>query len=218
LRLVEIMGALNVTCELLFRVIFSALWLILFATLAWVGYLTRASTGKQLARHAGWLHIVAVALAVPYFVGVLLYALLPSWIAFLWIPLPDWFRSIMVGAATLGILFAVWGLRVLGENWAPSASGVRNDTVLVTTGPYSIVRNPIYLGLFLFIPSIALVAASWLIVLPGLVLSIMLYTQMGEEEAMLIDRFGDAYVEYMKRTPRFIPKLRHEHPTPNSKS
>ena len=204
------------TVELLFRVIFSILWLLFFANVAWVGYLTRASAGKQVARHLDWLRIVALALAVPYFVGVLLYALLPNWITFFLIPLPDWFRLLMLGVATLGTLLAVWGLRVLGKNWAPSMSGVRNDTVLITTGPYSIVRNPIYLGAFIFIPSLALVAASSLILLPGLVLSAILYTHMGEEEVTLIGRFGDVYVEYMKRTPRFIPKPRHKHPTSSS--
>jgi len=33
------------------------------------------------------------------------------------------------------------------------------------------------------------------------------------EEKMLIDKFGDEYREYMKRTPQFIPKLRYEHRT-----
>ena len=80
-------------------------------------------------------------------------------------------------------------------------SGVRNDTVLVTTGPYSVVRNPIYLGIFISLPSLALMSASWLIIVPGLVLSALLYAQMGEEESLLIGRFGDVYREYMKRTP-----------------
>lgn len=204
--------------ELFFRIIFSALWVMFLANVAWVGYLTRAATGKHVSRRVERWRVVAVALAVPYFVGVLLYTLLPSWISFLQIPLPDWFRSIIACVAAVGTLFGVWGIRVLGKNWAPSLSGVRNDTVLVTTGPYSIVRNPIYLGAFVFILSLALVAANWLILLPGLALSVILYTQMGEEEARLIDRFGDAYLEYMKQTPRFIPKFTHKHRKPESES
>jgi protein-S-isoprenylcysteine O-methyltransferase Ste14 len=164
------------------------------------------------------LRIVAIALAFPYFIGALLYALFPGWITFLSITLPDWFRLIMVGVSTPAILFTMWGLRTLGKNWAPSMSGVRNDTVLVTDGPYGIVRNPIYLGALIFIPSLALVAASWLLLLPGLALSAMLYTYVADEEVTLIDRFGDAYVEYMKRTPRLIPKLKHKHSTHGSES
>ena len=215
-NVLDVLKASNLTSELLFRVIFSVLWLILFANFTWAGYLTRASARKQVARRPDWLRIVAIGLAVPYFVGALLFALLPSWVAFLSISLPDWFLLIMVFVATLGVFLAVWGIHVIGRNWAPSMSGVRNDTVLVTTGPYSIVRNPIYLGAFIFMPSLALVAAGWLVLLPALLLSVILYAQMGEEEAALVGRFGDAYVEYMQRTPRLIPRLRHGHLTTKS--
>ena len=199
---------MNLTGELLFRIAFSALWIIFFPNAAWVRSLAGVSIGKRVARHAGWSQVAALALAVPYFVGALLYALVPDWISLLLIPFPDWFRFFMLCAAVVGMSFAVWGLRVLGKNWAPSMTGVRKDTVLITTGPYSIVRNPIYLGALIFLPSLALVAASWLTVLPALILSITLYTQVGEEEATLVDRFGDAYIKFMKRTPRLIPKLR----------
>jgi protein-S-isoprenylcysteine O-methyltransferase Ste14 len=116
----------------------------------------------------------------------------------------------MVGVAALGISFLTWALWVLGRNWAPSLSGVRKDTVLVTTGPYGIVRHPIYLGAFAFLAALALVAANLFVILPTLALLAMLYSQIGDEEEMLADRFGDEYREYMKRTPRFIPKFRHE--------
>ena len=211
---------MNMTGELLFRIIFCALWLIFFASVPWVGYLTRASAGKQTTRHVDLLQVIAVALAVPYFIGSVLYALVPSWITSLSIPLPDWFRFLMLCAAAIGMSFAVWGLRVLGKNWAPSMTGVRKDTVLVTTGPYRIVRNPIYLGALTLIPSLALAAGNWLTILPGLTLCIILYTQVGKEESMLIDHFGGAYLEYMKRTPRLVPKLRqalHGHQNNDSK-
>jgi len=201
--------------EFFFRVIFSALWVILMAHIAWVGYLTRSSSGHRERQGVGWIRIVAVALSVPYFLGVILYALHPGWMAFLSLPLPNWFRLIMLFVAALGTSMAVWGLRVLGKNWAPSLSGVRSDTLLVTTGPYSIVRNPIYLGLLTLILSLALVASNWLLVLPGFILCSMLYAQVRGEEATLIDHFGDAYLDYMKRTPRLIPKLRRTHAPPS---
>lgn len=208
---------MNVTNELLFRVVFSALWLIFFAGLTWVSYLTKGSAGKQTTQHVRRLRIAALGLAVLYFWGALLYVLLPSWVIFLSLLLPDWFRLVMVGVAALGVLFVLWGFRVLGKNWALSLSGVRNDTVLVTTGPYGVVRNPIYFGAFILLAALALMAANLLILLPTLALLAGLYTQIDEEEAMLIERFGDEYREYMKRTPRFIPKLRHEHSTQQRK-
>ena len=200
--------------DLFFKITFSALWLIFFANAAWTRYLARVSISKRVARHVGSLTILALALAVPYFVGALAYVLAPSLIAPLLIPLSDWFRVIMACVAAFGIGFAAWGLRVLGKNWAPSMTGVREDSELVTTGPYGIVRNPIYLGAFIFLPSLALVGSNWLMLLPAIALCVILFTQVDEEEATVMDRFGDAYREYMKRTPKLIPKLRQT-PEPN---
>jgi len=112
---------MNVTNELLFRVIFSSLWLIFIAHLAWVRYSLREPKSEpsigQTARHERQLHIVALALFAPFwFGGIMLYAILPSWIMFLSFPLPDWFRLIMVGVAALRIPFTLWGYRTLGKN------------------------------------------------------------------------------------------------------
>jgi hypothetical protein len=49
------------------------------------------------------------------------------------------------------------------------------------------------------------------ILLPTLPLLTLLYTSIDDEEAMLAARFGDEYRQYMKRTPRFIPKSIHSH-------
>ena len=199
------------TNELPFRVVFSALWLIFFADVAWVSHSAKGSAQRQTTRHASRLRIEALALAVLYFTGSSFYALLPSWGVFFSIPFPEWFRLIMVGVAALGILCASWGFQGLGKNWAPSVSGVRKDTVFVSTGIYGVVRHPIYFGIFIFLTAMTLVAANLLVLLPTLALLALLYASIDDEEAMLIDRFGDEYREYMKRTPRFIPKFRHEY-------
>jgi protein-S-isoprenylcysteine O-methyltransferase Ste14 len=151
-----------------------------------------------------------------WFGGIILYAILPSWIMFLSIPLPDWFRLIMVGVAALSIPFTLWGYRTLGKNWVhaldPSKFLQRKRETLVTSGPYHYVRNPIYLGAFTFSIAQALMAANLLLLLPALATTTLFYMQIGKEELMLIDRFGDEYRGYMKRTPRFIPRFRREHP------
>ena len=209
---------MSVTNGLLFRVLFSVLWVIFIANITRVRYSLREpksepSTGRT-ARHEGRLHIVALALFGPaWFGGTILYIILPSWIASLSIPSPDWFRLIMVGVAALSIPFILWGYRALGRNWVhaldPSKFLQRERETLVMSGPYHYVRNPIYLGSFVFIIAMALVAANWLLLLPALVLIAIIYTQIPKEELMLIDRFGDEYREYMKRTPQITPKPKH---------
>jgi len=205
-----------VTNDLFFRVSFAALWLVFVVDVVLLSYLAKGSGVKQTTQHANRLQATSLLLAIVYFTGALLYILLPSWVMFLSIPFPDWFRLIMVGVAFLGILFISWGYWGIGKNWAPSVSGVRKDTILVTTGPYSFVRHPIYSGLFVSLAAAGLVTANLLILLPTLALLILLYASIGEEETMLVERFGNEYREYMKRTPRFIPKFRHEQLTLNS--
>jgi protein-S-isoprenylcysteine O-methyltransferase Ste14 len=109
------------------------------------------------------------------------------------------------------------GYRTLGKNWVhaldPSKFLQRDREALVTSGPYRYVRNPIYLGAFTFIIALALVASNWLLLLPALVIITIIYGQIPKEELMLIDRFGDEYREYMKRTARIVPRFRRKHPT-----
>ena len=99
----------------------------------------------------------------------------------------------MFGVAVLSLSFVLWGYWALGKNWAPSVSGVRKDTVLVTSGLYGFVRHPIYLGIFISLSALALMVANLLVLLPTIALLIVLYASIEEEEVILIDRFGDEY-------------------------
>jgi len=207
-----------VTNELPFRVLFSALWIIFVVCIIWARYSLREPKGEPsghpTVRPERWSYFVARASLAPlWWAGMILYTLLPSWIVFLSIPLPDWFRLIMVSVTALSIPLTLWGFLTLGKNWVhvldPSTFQRRKTATLVTSGPYHYVRHPMYLGAFAFLLAQALVAASWLILLPALVTITLFYTQIGKEETMLIDRFGDEYREYMKRTPRIIPRFGH---------
>lgn len=212
-------GDSNTTNELLFRVLFSILLVIFIANITWVRYPLREPKSEpsidQAARHERRLHTVALALfgTIPWFGGIVLYIITPSWIMFLSIPLPDWFRLIMVGVTALSIPLVLWAYRTLGKNWVhaldPSKFLYRERETLVTSGPYRYVRNPIYSGCFVFIVALGLVAANWLLLLPAFVFIAMIYGQIPREELMLIDRFGEEYREYMNRTPRIIPKFRN---------
>ena len=207
---------MHVTDNLLFRLIFSILWCIFILNLLWTRYSARKPKGAPSSDQTVHFdrHRVALALIAPFwFGGIALYLLFPTWIMFLSILLPDSFRLIMVGVAVLSIPLLFWALRTLGKNWvhALDQSGFlrRKEATLVTNGPYRYVRNPIYLWSFVFLTALSLVAANWLLLVPTFLLITLLYAQVGKEERMLIDKFGDEYREYMKRTPRFIPKFMH---------
>jgi len=79
---------------------------------------------------------------------------------------------------------------------------------LNTTGMYSIVRHPLYLGNFLIWSGVGLFPREWWLTLVVLLVFALYYERiMFAEEEFLRDRFGDAFLEWAERTPAFIPKL-----------
>jgi protein-S-isoprenylcysteine O-methyltransferase Ste14 len=80
-----------------------------------------------------------------------------------------------------------------------------------TTGLYRFSRHPMYLGILLMYIGIGIASASWVYLLLALVyLATYRNVFMIPEERMCCEKFGDAYRDYMKRTPRWVgmPKSR----------
>jgi protein-S-isoprenylcysteine O-methyltransferase Ste14 len=122
--------------------------------------------------------------------------------------------SMALPLASLGSLLAVAGAALvlrsraeLGPAWSfvPKAG---QEPGLVTTGPYRLVRHPIYLGLALLAMGEALAFSSWpafLIVLSGIVPTFAWRARA--EETLLSRAFGKRYALYQKQTKIIIPYL-----------
>jgi len=80
-----------------------------------------------------------------------------------------------------------------------------------TKGLYRISRNPVYLGTFLIFIGIGVACASWLFLLLIAVFIVITHILIAPEERWCLEHYGDAYREYMKKTPRWIgiPKSRN---------
>ncbi len=74
----------------------------------------------------------------------------------------------------------------------------------VTKGVYRISRNPVYFSEFLKYISIGIACASWIYLLSGTIFLILTNIVVGYEERFCLKKYGDAYREYMNRTPRWI--------------
>ena len=74
----------------------------------------------------------------------------------------------------------------------------------VTKGVYRISRNPMYLGMFLIFISIGIACASWVFLLLAVTLMILIHISVVSEEHWCLEKYGDAYREYMNRIPRWI--------------
>ena len=145
--------------------------------------------------------------AVPPFFGSIAWMINPQWMSWSSVPIPVWVR--WSGFVLIGIwgLLLVWTFKNLGKNLTDTVV-TRREHSLVTTGPYRYVRHPFYLASFLAVVGGSLVAANWFLLLAGIVPSIFLVVRTWTEEDKLIERFGDAYRNYISKTGRFFPKIR----------
>jgi len=74
----------------------------------------------------------------------------------------------------------------------------------MTKGIYSISRNPGYLGLFLGYTGTGIVCGSWIFILCALVWIVAWHFGVVEEEQIMLGKYGNAFRDYMDRTPRWI--------------
>jgi protein-S-isoprenylcysteine O-methyltransferase Ste14 len=111
-----------------------------------------------------------------------------------------------VSSAGIGIRFFTGGYVPVGTS-GRNVKGQVAD-VLNTTGVYSLVRHPLYLGNFLIWLGISLFLGLWWFSLL-IVLILWLYYEriMFAEEEFLREKFGDTFVEWADKTPAIIPKL-----------
>jgi protein-S-isoprenylcysteine O-methyltransferase Ste14 len=136
----------------------------------------------------------------------LVYLVNPAWMAWSKIGLPEWVRWLGVGIGVLCTLGIYWLFSSIGTGITPT-SATRQEHKLVTSGPYRWVRHPLYtIGSSMFI-ALGLMADNWFIMTLAILAFIAMATRTPKEEANLIERFGDEYRAYMKRTGRYLPKL-----------
>ncbi len=120
--------------------------------------------------------------------------------------------------AVVGALLAVAGATLaiaaklrLGR-WFSANLGVKPGHELVTSGPYAIVRHPMYTGLLAIVVGAALAwrSGGTLALAAALALPFWLHTAV--EEPMFVEHFGDAYRDYQRRVPRLVPGWRPRPP------
>ncbi len=122
-----------------------------------------------------------------------------------------WFRPQVTIAGIvvmlLGVALRWWAIFTLGRYFTIDVA-VRSTQSVVQAGPYRVVRHPAYSGTLLTLLGVGLALANWasLVVLLAGGLIGLLYRVRVEERA-LTDALGQPYVDYMRRTKRFIPFL-----------
>ncbi|BCJ92004.1 sodium:proton antiporter [Terrihabitans soli] len=142
----------------------------------------------QRLRKAALLILAVAAIAVLPFVG------------------SAWSEAVHDGLETFGIGLMI--VAITGRAWCSLYIGGRKLRALVTTGPYSVSRNPLYLFTFIGVFGLGLQTGA---VLPAAVLACLTVavfaTVVPYEELALRGIFGPEYITYCARVPRYWPRF-----------
>jgi protein-S-isoprenylcysteine O-methyltransferase Ste14 len=166
----------------------------------------RRPVGASTGKYWNWLHSpLFYAAASAFFFGICI---------LLWIPLPEipFSNAVALLGALLcfpGLAFVLWGRLALGKMYFVSTgfgaqlfAGHR----LITTGPYRIVRHPMYFGLLIAGIGGLLLYQTWTgVVFVGCGLGVI--RRALREEEVLSKEFGAEWDEYCRRVPMFFPRI-----------
>jgi len=115
------------------------------------------------------------------------------------------------GVDELGFVVGVAGLmlcwraqRAMAASWRVGIDETM-PTELITSGPFRLVRNPTYTGLFGLTLGLWLIWPTWPVLSFAMLFIVMLEVQVRCEEAYLLRLHGNAYAMYVARTRRYIP-------------
>jgi protein-S-isoprenylcysteine O-methyltransferase Ste14 len=111
-----------------------------------------------------------------------------------------------IGAAIMvaGLLFAIWAREHLGRNWSRSVT-IKQDHELIATGPYAVVRHPIYTGILAGFLGTAIALSEVRGFIAFALIFLALWLKLRMEEQWMRLQFGDTYATYVHRTAALVP-------------
>ena len=114
-----------------------------------------------------------------------------------------WRAAVGLVLFAAGLLFAIWARIHIGRNWGTPMTQ-KEDPELVTSGPYLLVRHPIYSGILVAGIGTA-VALSWFWLAAVALAGIYFIYSATVEERYLAEQFPDSYAEYKRSTRMLVP-------------
>lgn len=122
-----------------------------------------------------------------------------------------WHTPLALGVATdcvvvAGAAFSVWGRITLGRNWSAEVT-LKQDHQLIESGPYALVRHPIYAGLLLMALGTAINYGRAIGFGLFVALCASLWWKVRQEEWLMKRHFPDAYAEYKTRVRAIVPHV-----------
>jgi protein-S-isoprenylcysteine O-methyltransferase Ste14 len=162
-------------------------------------------SGQWLFQRRSWLPIVGVALLLTQVGAVAVAGRAPS--------VPLTWPFVCFGISLVGLVMRAYTIGCAAPGTSGRNRGAQVANSLNTTGPYSLVRHPLYLAnAVMWLGPAVYPRQGWPVVV--LALGFWLYYEriMFAEEEFLRGKYGQAFVEWAARTPAFLPSFRQWSP------
>lgn len=144
--------------------------------------------------------------AIGMMIAPMIYLFTP-WLNSFNIGLSDWARWIGIICFGFGMVLFWWVHKTLGKNWSPLLE-IRKDHKLIAEGPYKYVRHPMYTVIWIWVLFQGIVLSNWAVIIIGILTwSILYFVRLPDEEKMMIEKFGQEYKDYMRKTKKIIPRV-----------
>jgi protein-S-isoprenylcysteine O-methyltransferase Ste14 len=123
-------------------------------------------------------------------------------------PWPTGLWPFWLGAAVMiaGLLFAIWAREHLGSNWSRSVT-IKQGHELITSGPYAVVRHPIYTGILAGFLGTAIALSEARGFIAFVLIFLALWLKLRMEEQWMRSQFGETYATYAHQTAALVPYL-----------
>jgi len=137
------------------------------------------------------------------------YTPIPFIIVMIWFAEPS-VLSLVVGFAVvfIGELIRFWGVSIVGAE--TRTTGGVGGTFLITNGPFSYVRNPLYVGNMLMYAGVGIMSMAlfpWMLIVALAWFYTQYYLIVTREEEYLAATFGGEFAAYTQHVRRFVPRL-----------
>jgi len=180
-------------------IILACWWIFL---VVWIVNAARTKTTVQRQSVASMM-----AHRLPVGFGWWLLVITPTWSPFLSRQLLQ--RTPILDAASValcagGLTFTIWARQTLAGNWSSDVTFKQNHE-LIRTGPYRIVRHPIYTGLLVMFFGTALHIGQMRGIVSLALITLGFWIKLRQEERLMMQHFPDAYPNYRREVKALVP-------------
>jgi protein-S-isoprenylcysteine O-methyltransferase Ste14 len=162
---------------------------------------------KAIKNEGKTTFFLRIILGVLFLAFLILYFIYPPFMNLIHFDFPIWLRWLGTLFAFIGVVFWIYSQARLDKYWSPQLQ-IQKEHKIITSGPYRVIRHPIYTAMFIWVIGLALFTANLVFALLALLTIMVLILRVPKEEKMMIGQFGDEYKKYMQITGRFFPRFR----------